>query len=90
MANTMGIWAGIGFETGGEIILVLNSQAGAMISIDDLISGPSQVRWCSFVQESKTAGLGLGGSGGFNFVIGFNAAKASDFSSAESEVSFDF
>lgn len=88
MAIETGIWAGVGFESGGEILFGLGSQAGVLLSIDDLCNNPMNVRWCSFLQESATIGAGLGGSGGFNLVVGYNAAVPSDFEGAS--VSFDF
>jgi hypothetical protein len=88
MSWASGIWAGFGFESGGEIIFGLNKHTGVLFSMEDLTSHPSVTRWCAFQQESATIGLGLGGSMGTNFVIGYNAAAPIDFDGAS--VDFDF
>jgi len=83
------VWAGVGFETGGEMLIGLSQQAGTMLCVGDLIRTPNAVRWMTFQQEAVTAGLGLGGAGGFNFVIGVNATAPQDFDGAPPG-SFDF
>lgn len=88
MSWAAGIWAGLGFESGGEVIFGIGKHTGALISIDDFVASPITTRWCAFQQEFATFGLGAGGSGGFNLVVGYNAATPSDFDGAS--VGFDF
>lgn len=88
MGWAAGMWAGIGFESGGEIVFGLNQQIGILYSMEDAFSTPRRTRWCVFQQESATIGLGLGGSMGTNLVIGYNADIPADFDGAD--VGFDF
>lgn len=84
-----GMWAGFGFESGGEIIFGLGQQKGILWSVQDAFTDPRRTRWCTFQQESASVGLGLGGSGGINFIVGYNAAVPEDFDRA-SGAEFDF
>ena len=74
------LWFGIGFETGGEIVAGVNYHQGALYSHGDLIKAPKRTRYCSIEQSSATVGLGLGGSGGFTFLIGVNGGDPQVFS----------
>lgn len=84
-----GVWAGFGFESGGEILVGMSQQIGVLISIGDLVSSPETVRWMTFQQEAVTLGLGLGGAAGVNFCIGLNATTPLDFDGAP-PAQFDF
>ncbi|WP_458098543.1 hypothetical protein [Roseomonas sp. WA12] len=88
MSWANGIWAGFGFESGGEVIFGIGKQTGFLFSMQDFTSVPRLTRWCLFQQQSATIGLGLGGAAGVNFVVGYNAAVPSDFDGAS--VDFDF
>jgi len=89
MSWAKGVWAGLGFETGGELIFGIGQQMGIMFSIEDMVTSPKRTRWMTFQQKSATIGAGAGGSMGTNFIIGLNAATANDFEGA-SDATFDF
>lgn len=82
MGLAAGMWVGFGFESGGEIIFGLGKHTGVLWSVDDFLANAKLTRWCAFQQESATIGLGLGGSAGWNLVVGYNAAIPSDFEGA--------
>jgi hypothetical protein len=71
--NFSGLWAGLGCESGGEVIGGISQQQGALFSYGDLLATPERVRYCAFDQRAATVGAGLGGAFGFNFLIGVNA-----------------
>jgi len=79
MARTDNIWVGLGFESGGEIIVGVAQQAGIMVSYGDMLRAKDKVRYLTFQQESTTIGLGLGGAGSVNLILGLNGASPLDF-----------
>ncbi len=83
------LWIGIGFETGGEIIVGTGFHQGAAFCYGDSLRTPTMTRYFSFEQRSVTVGLGLGGSGGATFIIGLNAAEPQTFAQP-AEWSADF
>lgn len=73
------LWVGVGFETGGEIVVGAGQQQGALLCYGDALRTPRLTRYCTIEQQSLTLGAGLGGSGGLTFLVGLNASDPQSF-----------
>ena len=80
-----GVWAGIGYEVGGEIVVGTSYGRGTIFCLSD---PDKTVRVCTFAQRSVSLGLGLGGAYSPSFIFGFNIGQPSDVDGAASQ--FDF
>lgn len=85
MTAVPGLWAGIGYDVGGEVAIGIQYGKGTMFCLSD---PDDRVRFCTFRQEAVSVGLGLGGSFGESFIFGINIAQPADIDGAEAQ--FDF
>ncbi len=83
------IWLGVGLEAGGEIVAGIDSHEGGLFCYGDAIRTPKLTRYCTVSQRSASLGLGLGGSGGFTFLIGLNGSDPQQFAS-DPKWAFDY